>query len=109
MSNFPIDTAVGFWSPATANHDFCEKNYVYTYYIAEFWNTLSALLIVYVGFLCSWRLIVVTQQVEKLNEERRINNVTCNELNENYGSQYDPSFRSAIKPPPVFWKKIDDF
>ncbi|KAI1309991.1 Alkaline ceramidase 3 [Mortierella claussenii] len=32
---------LGYWSPNTASVDWCESNYVVSYYVAEFWNTLS--------------------------------------------------------------------
>lgn len=33
----------GYWGPVTSTIDWCESNYVVTYYIAEFWNSLSNL------------------------------------------------------------------
>jgi dihydroceramidase len=38
-----LDPTVGYWSPSTSSIDWCERNYVVTYYIAEFWNCLSSL------------------------------------------------------------------
>jgi dihydroceramidase len=35
--------AHGWWGPATADTDWCEPNYLWTHYIAEFWNTLSSI------------------------------------------------------------------
>ncbi|KAG0233821.1 Alkaline ceramidase 3 [Actinomortierella wolfii] len=42
---------VGYWSPNTASVDWCENNYVVSYYIAEFWNTISSLYICLIGEL----------------------------------------------------------
>jgi hypothetical protein len=42
----------GRWLPHTANHDFFESNYAITYSIVEFWNTVTALLVVYSGAIC---------------------------------------------------------
>lgn len=37
-----LDTNVGYWSPSTSSIDWCERNYVVTHYIAEFWNCVSS-------------------------------------------------------------------
>ena len=37
-----LDTEIGYWSPSTSSIDWCERNYVVTYYIAEFWNCISS-------------------------------------------------------------------
>ncbi|KAG0370118.1 alkaline phytoceramidase family protein [Gamsiella multidivaricata] len=42
---------IGYWSPNTASVDWCENNYVVSYYVAEFWNTVSSLFIVLLGEL----------------------------------------------------------
>lgn len=39
----------GFWEPHTSSIDFCEANYVYTPYVAEMFNTVSALFMVVAG------------------------------------------------------------
>ena len=31
----------GYWGPPTSTIDWCERNYVVSYYVAEWWNTLS--------------------------------------------------------------------
>jgi dihydroceramidase len=37
-----LDTKIGYWSPSTSSIDWCERNYVITKYIAEFWNCMSS-------------------------------------------------------------------
>lgn len=37
-----LDTNTGYWSPSTSSIDWCERNYVVTQYIAEFWNCISS-------------------------------------------------------------------
>ena len=39
-----LDTKIGYWSPSTSSIDWCERNYVVTKYIAEFWNCISSFL-----------------------------------------------------------------
>lgn len=39
-------TREGFWGERTATIDWCEANYEVTHYIAEFWNTLSNLIMI---------------------------------------------------------------
>eukprot|EP01084_Bolivina_argentea_P311176 538604_1 len=39
----------GYWSPITSNYDWCENNYQVTYYIAEFFNTLSGIPLLMAG------------------------------------------------------------
>lgn len=41
----PAFDKVGYWSPNTASIDWCENNYTISYYIAEFWNSTSSILI----------------------------------------------------------------
>jgi dihydroceramidase len=37
-----LDKKLGYWSPSTSSIDWCERNYVVTKYIAEFWNCISS-------------------------------------------------------------------
>jgi len=39
----PEDPTVGFWGHRTAAVDWCEPNYTWTFYIAEFFNTITSL------------------------------------------------------------------
>ncbi|CAH0475029.1 unnamed protein product [Peronospora belbahrii] len=50
-------TPMGFWGPPTSTIDWCESNYTYNYYIAEFWNTVSNLLFVLLGLYGLYRSI----------------------------------------------------
>jgi len=36
----------GYWGPRTATIDWCESNYEITHFIAEFWNTISNLIMI---------------------------------------------------------------
>jgi dihydroceramidase len=38
-----------FWGPITSNVDWCESNYSHTPFVAEFWNTLSSMSMIYWG------------------------------------------------------------
>nr|GEV51921.1 alkaline ceramidase-like [Tanacetum cinerariifolium] len=52
-----------FWGPVTSSHEWCEKNYVYSSYVAEFYNTISnvpCILLALIGLLSS-----VLQRFEK--------------------------------------------
>ncbi|KRX08754.1 hypothetical protein PPERSA_08065 [Pseudocohnilembus persalinus] len=48
-----------FWGQPTSTMDWCEANYEYSFYIAEFWNTLSNLFIMLFGLL---GLLLATKQ-----------------------------------------------
>jgi len=39
----PEDPGVGFWGPRTSALDWCEPNYTWSFYIAEFFNTITSL------------------------------------------------------------------
>jgi len=39
----PEDPAVGYWGPRTSAVDWCESNYTWSFYIAEFFNTITSL------------------------------------------------------------------
>ncbi|SAM07006.1 hypothetical protein [Absidia glauca] len=39
----------GYWGPATSSVDWCEENYKHSFYIAEFWNTLSSFAMIGLG------------------------------------------------------------
>lgn len=39
----PLDTTPGYWGKRTSAVDWCEPNYTWSYYIAEFFNTITSL------------------------------------------------------------------
>jgi len=47
----PPASAAGYWGPITANYDWCEENYKYTPYVAEFFNTLTSCAVALAGVL----------------------------------------------------------
>lgn len=52
LAQHPIDynnPEESFWGPPTAAIDWCEDNYAWTRYIAEFWNTMSSILLALAG------------------------------------------------------------
>lgn len=47
--------SAGFWGAPTSTIDWCEANYAHSFYVAEWWNTLSSLAMVAVGLFGAWR------------------------------------------------------
>ena len=46
-----LDDKIGYWSPSTSSIDWCERNYVKTKYLAEFWNSISSLSMCFLAIL----------------------------------------------------------
>uniref|UniRef100_A0A8B9VQ62 Alkaline ceramidase n=1 Tax=Anas zonorhyncha TaxID=75864 RepID=A0A8B9VQ62_9AVES len=42
----PAADREGYWGPPTSTLEWCEENYAVSYYIAEFWNTVSNLIFI---------------------------------------------------------------
>lgn len=56
QATYPDETAMteqaeptGYWGPQTSTIEWCEENYAVSPYIAEFWNTISSLVMAYVA------------------------------------------------------------
>ena len=45
----------GFWGKPDAEFNWCEYDYTYTNYIAEFWNTITSMFYCVFAFLSYWR------------------------------------------------------
>lgn len=67
------DGLSSFWGPVTSTHEWCEPNYLYSSYIAEFFNTISnvpAILLALVGLV-----IALGQRFEKRFSVLHISNM----------------------------------
>jgi len=42
----PTSSVLGYWGKPTATIDWCERNYEVSFYVAEWWNTISNLMII---------------------------------------------------------------
>ncbi|XP_054829254.1 alkaline ceramidase 3 isoform X2 [Eublepharis macularius] len=42
----PAADRAGYWGPPTGTLEWCEENYAVSYYVAEFWNTVSNLIFI---------------------------------------------------------------
>jgi len=50
LFNRPLDPGVGYWGERTSAVDWCESNYTWSYYIAEFFNTITSLPAAFLAF-----------------------------------------------------------
>ena len=68
------DGISSFWGPVTSTTEWCEKNYVYSSYIAEFFNTVSnipGILLALIGLVSA-----LTQRFEKRFSVLHLSNMT---------------------------------
>jgi dihydroceramidase len=54
---------MGYWGEATSTMDWCEINYEVSYYIAEFWNTISSMFIAWIGVIALVSLSRYTSRI----------------------------------------------
>eukprot|EP01084_Bolivina_argentea_P152430 265919_1 len=59
--NIPGEDFNGYWSPRTASFNWCEIDYSVTYYVAEFWNSISNIMYL----LCSIHLMIQYNEMRK--------------------------------------------
>ncbi|KAL2455537.1 Alkaline phytoceramidase (aPHC) [Abeliophyllum distichum] len=67
------DEISSFWGPVTSTHEWCEPNYVYSSYIAEFFNTISnvpGIILALIGLVIS-----LSQRFEKRFSVLHISNM----------------------------------
>ncbi|KAI3387210.1 hypothetical protein SNEBB_004644 [Seison nebaliae] len=55
---FNLSTEFGYWKNITATLDWCEENYAVSIYVAEFWNSISNLLMIILPAIHLWRLML---------------------------------------------------
>ncbi|KAJ3049412.1 Alkaline ceramidase 3 [Rhizophlyctis rosea] len=58
-SPLPFRGYEGYWGPVTSTLDWCEENYILTYYLAELWNSISNLCFLIwplTGMYTCWRM-----------------------------------------------------
>jgi len=46
------DGGVGYWGHPTSTMDWCEENYISSYYLAEFWNSISNIIFLVLPLTC---------------------------------------------------------
>jgi dihydroceramidase len=74
----------GYWGNPTATIDWCEENYEITNYIAEFWNTISNLLMILLplyGIYWSLKLRSKYSTIKRQNKNLNLNPHFINNLN----------------------------
>lgn len=79
-----MNKSEGYWGEPTATIEWCEENYEITNYIAEFWNTISNLLMILLplyGLYWSLKLRSKYKLLKKQQKNLNINPYVIENLN----------------------------
>ncbi|KAG0253246.1 Alkaline ceramidase 3 [Mortierella polycephala] len=90
----------GYWGPATSSIDWCEDNYVVSYYIAEFFNAFSSFAMIILGEAACYSISRLQSTMERrILQDKRISTPTASTTSAG-------SMSSSMSPPNLFRFKL---